>query len=357
MKRFFTLTLISAGIAFGLGLLWAQRSFHILKHFRGPITLKVLCDENYLPQELLETYSKRSGVTFQFWTYNKPSEFVRQVANAGPDIDVMCFPSFLTKSLIDTQVLREMNPQELENFAQVSVDFHNLPFDPNFEYSIPLFWNVFGFIAKDKTVLADTWREQWRKNPRKIELWEEEASAYFTMLQTGLEHTQWEDENQTRKLNEWIKNFVGQTHGWTTRESLEKKLNELGENLELIQVPSGLAGDVLKRRPDLVYWAPADGMLMSVILLGQGKSTRFPKEGFDLINWLIDGPQALKVQQFSHGSMVQPVFDGSELHDLQKASYMRNVPLGRLKFNEMELDAIPRFEKLFREAVLKRREK
>lgn len=355
MSRIIRITLWAAVVTFFLGvggaLLWPR----VKENFLASRTLKILCDESWLPQSLLEEYAAKSGLRFQFYSFNKPSEFVRQIANAGTQFDVICFHSSLAKSLIQTNVLKKINPRHLRNFDQISVDFHNLPFDREFEYSVPFFWNVHGFVVKNPPASNLSWRERWKSSARKIQLWPSELDIFFTLLQSGLETVEWTDENQTRKFAEYLKRFSDTLGGWARPDSLAVDLRDLGSRLDIIQIPSGRAGEIMSQNPELQYWTPEDGVAVSVALLGQGAQSERSKEGFQLIDWLLDGAQALKIQKFALGSVVQPALNNSDqLSDLQKSSLMRSLPASRLKFTDVQLDAVPRFEKLFREVESRR---
>lgn len=332
-----------------MGIAWSRLHPALSKLFQQDKTLKILCDEAWIPQDLLEEYAERTGLSFQFFTYARPSEFVRQIANAGANFDVICFHSSVAQSLIKGGVLKKINPRDLSNFEQVSVDFHNLPFDKNFEYSIPFAWNVFGFLVK--TIPKEMpWKDRWITSAKRIELWPYELDIFFTLLQSGWESREWTDETQTKKFSEYLKRFSSAAHGWVNPEHVEQSLVNLGPDLEMVQVPSGRAADILKERKDLQYWIPADGVNVAIQLLGQGAESRHQKEGFALVDWLMDGAQALRIQKYAHNSVVQPALNTiDQLLPLQKSSLIRDIPVNHLKFTDIELDAIPRFEKLFRE--------
>jgi spermidine/putrescine transport system substrate-binding protein len=350
VKKFLVISFSCALIAFCIGLSWAHLGSKVGRVFSHGKTLKILCDETWLPQALLEEYAARSGLSFQYYTYNRPSEFVRQIANAGASFDVICFHSSVAKSLIQAGVLKKINPRDLSNFEQVSVDFHNLPFDPDFEYSIPFAWNVLGFLTK-AVPKELPWRERWTQSAKRIQLWPVELDIFFTLLQSGWEGSEWTDETQTRKFSEYLKRFSGAAHGFVNPEQIQAALVNLGGDVDMVQVPSGHAADILKDRKDLQYWIPKDGVSVAVQLIGQGATSENQKEGFALIDWLIDGAQALRIQKFSRASVVQTALNSSDqLEALQKASLLREIPSGELKFTNIEMDAIPRFEKLFREA-------
>src|SRR6266404_5366841 len=143
MKRYLLWILLPGLLCFGVGLGWGlwskSKQAQELAH---SVPLRVLCAENWITNETLEKFSKQHNVRIQQWTYKSPSEFLRQMANADGNVDMICTSSLLLKSLVRSRWIKKADYQNLSNMKLLAVDFSHLPYDQKGEYSVPVFWNL-----------------------------------------------------------------------------------------------------------------------------------------------------------------------------------------------------------------------
>src|SRR5665213_1432365 len=162
MKRYLVLVLISGAAFFGVGLGWGiwskNKQAQDLAH---SVPLRVLCAEKWLSNETLEKFSHKHNIRIQQWTYARPSEFLRQMANADGNVDVICASSLLVKSLVRSHWLKKSDFQALPNAKLLGVDFSHLPFDQEGQYTVPIFWNLYGFFGKGEP-MNSTWKQIWQ---------------------------------------------------------------------------------------------------------------------------------------------------------------------------------------------------
>src|SRR5688500_16334932 len=82
--------------------------------------LRVLCAENWISEAVLNQFSRDHNIPVQLYTYARPSEFLRQMANSDGKIDVICTSSLLLKSLIQSHWVMKSDLGDVPNLQLVS---------------------------------------------------------------------------------------------------------------------------------------------------------------------------------------------------------------------------------------------
>jgi spermidine/putrescine-binding protein len=357
MKRYlvFGLTVGAAFFCFGLGWgAWNKRRQADALARSTP--LRVLCAENWLSNATLEKFSQTHSVRIQQWTYARPSEFLRQMANADGKVDVICASSMLVRSLIHSHWIRKMEVGQMENAKLISVDFTHLPYDPADEYTVPLFWNLLGFFGRDEPPYVLSWKRVWQT--AKIALWGDELNILHIMSRLGLNiesrleeepdrHTGKTVDDDIRRLSQSAVHFIKPAVGEMAGE------DEAGDN-EWIQVPVARVARMMSADSDLHFWLPEDGAIMDLGVLSVGDKSTQPELAVQLINELVSTGHALEAYERLHAGVVHNSLSGlNTIAPLQKPEALRKFPLNQLQFPDLSLDALPRFEKIFDETIAK----
>ncbi len=76
---------------FAIGLAWVRGYTNVRSTIWKRVGRSASCvAENWLSEDVLERFSREHNVRIQQWTYSRPSEFLRQMANADSNVDVIC---------------------------------------------------------------------------------------------------------------------------------------------------------------------------------------------------------------------------------------------------------------------------
>jgi spermidine/putrescine-binding protein len=353
MKRYLVLMLIFGAVFFGVGITWGiwlkNKQAQELAH---SVPLRVLCADKWLSNETLENFSKKHNVRIQQWTYSRPSEFLRQMANADGNVDVICTSSFLVKSLVHSGWLKKMDYQSLRNSKLIGVDFTHLPFDREGEYTMPVFWDLFGFFGKGEP-LDSTWKQIWQN--KKVAFWGEELNVLQLMNRLGLNVEQRlneeEDSKAGKSLDEDIKRFEKASVHFIKPEEVEK-LGEMDSG-KWSEVPLARVAGRLAKDNSYSFWLPQDGAAVEVGVFAVGEKSTQSELALQLINDLISTDEALALHGRLQTGVVHASLSGVEsLAPLEKADALRHFPLNRLQFPELNVEALPRFRKIYDEAIV-----
>lgn len=337
------ISIIAAFFVLGLG--WGFLSARFGGSSNGELI--VLCPKTWLPPEITEDVSRRMKIRVVQLDFDSWSSFVRLLANTQGKADVVCFHSFLAKDLIQSHFLDKSQFKNLSRFSHVSVDFLKLPFDPEFDYTAPLFWGVNGFVVKDVT--PTTWKTAWPTQGHKMSLLYPDLELLSRMKQSGLEIRDEEENENSKKLDSFVQGFIKSLSGVSdggpdlTDADLAK--------FQYIQLSSGPAAVFLKKHPDWKYWLPSDGVSLWLGMAGVGEHSRYKVQAREFINELLKPERALALHKYLNNGVVQAALDSDDhVLPMQKARFIREVPLDRVRFPDLPLEILPRWERLISEA-------
>jgi spermidine/putrescine transport system substrate-binding protein len=310
--------------------------------------LRVLCAENWLSEPRLRQFSESTGIPIQLFTYARPGEFLRQMANADGKVDVVCTSSLLLRALVRSHWLRRSDFLSLGNSRAVAVDFLHLPFDPGSEYGLPLFWDLHGLVGR--TDHLDTgWKATIQGD--KVAVWGGELSLLELLSRWGLNLNL--DHEESHSLQDSVHAFskaVAQILP-PGKASVETTGDLLGKR-DWVALPLSRAARFLADGGAYHFALPADGAAMELGLLAIGAKSLQPNAALRLINDLLSTAHAEEVHERIGAGVVHRTLENSErISPWLRPQALRRFPLNRLAFPDLELETIPRFEKIYDQLV------
>lgn len=330
------------GLAFGF---WSHT--HKQKLFAQTPPLRVLCAENWIPDTVLRDFSKEHNISVVQFTYSNPSEFLRQMANADGKIDVICTSSLLLKSLINSRWVKKLDFATLENAKYISVDFMHLPYDPDSNYSVPVFWNLYGMFGKGENP-ATTMKQTIQS--KKVSLWGDELNVLNLLSRSGVKIEERLQDTEVKNLETDIRKFIQSVAQIYPPSGAAISAEAITSKVDWIQIPLSHVARLIGEASPYRFWLPSDGGTVEVGLLAVGEKSDRSEVAMDLINHLISTDQALEMHKRMGASVVHTSLNHLDsIAPLQKAEALRRFPLTRYVFPDLSVDAIPRFQKLFSE--------
>lgn len=317
----------------------------------GAAPLRVLCAQNWLDEGALRAFSARTGVPIQLWTYSRPSELLQQMANSDGSVDVVCTSSLLLKGLIQSHWIKKTDYSALRNLELLSVDFLHLPFDPELEYSVPLFWNLYGFFGKGENAQKLTsWKQTW--DSKRVSLWGEELQVLDVLNLFGLKIEEGLQQEEVKSLEEKVRAFVKTASQILKPQSPHLSAEALIAKSDFIQLPLSRVARLVGENSPYQFWLPEDGGTIEVGLLAVGEKSVRPELARELINALISSEHALGVHKRLGAGVVHASLGHlSSIAPLQKPQALRRFPLNRFRFPDLNVEALPRFQKIYDESL------
>lgn len=332
----------AAGLAWGF---WSHKRQQRSISQNPP--LRVLCAENWLPDAVLKEFSAKHKVSIQQFTYADPSEFLRQMANADGKIDLVCTSSLLLKSLVASQWIKKFDYGSLENSKYISVDFLHLPYDPDSQYSVPIYWNLYGFFGKGEGQSA-SWKQTLQS--KKVSLWGDDLNVLNMLSQSGVRIEERLQDSESKSLESDLRKFMQSIAQIYEPTSNAIAAESITSKVDWIQIPLSHVARLVGETSPYKFWLPTDGGTIEVGLYAVGAKSEHPETALKLINHLIASEEALDLHKRLGGGVVHMSLNHLDsIAPLQKAEALRRFPLTRYTFPDLSVDAIPRFQKFFAE--------
>ncbi len=132
------------------------------KELPMPIELVLHSWVDYMPQSVMDAFTKEYGISIKYVEYESEEEPVKNIQIGNVYDLVLLNPEFISP-LVEENLLKPIDYQNVPNFKNVSANFRELVFDPDNKYSIPFHWGTTGILVR--TDLIDrpitSWNDLW----------------------------------------------------------------------------------------------------------------------------------------------------------------------------------------------------
>lgn len=176
--------------------------------------LKLLVEENFIPDDVLEAFYMDSGVQMIVETYSSNEELFNLLQNNS--YDIVSFKLGNLKELLNQKLLDKLNTNSIKNKENIAADFLSSPVDKESQFSLPIYWGVTGLLVNKSKIkenissireLASHEYKLWTENiaiPKNSN--SKKTAHYFVdfLLQkeTAMELVKFRNQSMTNKLLE-----------------------------------------------------------------------------------------------------------------------------------------------------------
>ena len=113
----------------------------------GQVTLKVYNWGEYIAPDVLENFTKETGIKVEYDTFNDNESMYTKVRNSGSDsYDIVVPSDYMVKKMIADDMLAKINYDNIPNIENLDPTFAALSYDPDGEYSVPYLWGTVGIL-------------------------------------------------------------------------------------------------------------------------------------------------------------------------------------------------------------------
>ncbi|EEI19346.1 ABC transporter, solute-binding protein [Lentilactobacillus buchneri ATCC 11577] len=142
--------LLSIVLVICLFILSGCASSHAAKHSK---TLNVIGWSEYVPQSVLDQFTKETGIKINYTSYSDPDQMLSKVlSSANGTYDMVLAPGMYVQVLRKLGRLDKLNKAEIPNYGNLSQTALNEPYDKSNQYSAPYLGTVMGIAYNDKKV-------------------------------------------------------------------------------------------------------------------------------------------------------------------------------------------------------------
>lgn len=117
----------------------------------------------YIPQELLDNFTKQTGVKVNYDTYSSNEELMAKLQAGASGYDVIIPSDYMVTIMGKQNLLETIDTSQIPNFKNIDDKYKNLEYDPGNKYSVPYQWGTTCLVIdKDKVSQPPTkWADLW----------------------------------------------------------------------------------------------------------------------------------------------------------------------------------------------------
>jgi len=102
----------------------------------------------YIPQELLDKFTKETGIEVTMDTYDSNEAMLASLkAGSLGQYDIAVPTDYMVKIMLDSDMLQPFEASELKNFGNIDAPWKNPSFDPGRKHSVPYQWGTTSFAV------------------------------------------------------------------------------------------------------------------------------------------------------------------------------------------------------------------
>lgn len=161
--------------------------------------LNIYCWSEYLPQSVIDQFSKETGIHVSVRNYSSNEEMLAKLLAEPGSFDIIQPGEYVLGALVKDNLLRPLNRAMIPNLKNISPQFLNLPFDPGNKFSVPFMAGTVGIVVNTDVVkdeihgFADVFQDKY--NQKIVILDDAREIVTWGLLAMGLPINQVTDEN------------------------------------------------------------------------------------------------------------------------------------------------------------------
>ncbi|MEQ1665254.1 MAG: extracellular solute-binding protein [Bdellovibrionales bacterium] len=329
MKRYLKILLLAVFFSFGWGIWWGFYKLELQnpKIKTGP-EVQILALRGFFTKDFLKSFEEKYHIHLVITEKTTENDLLRTALSQNSDFDLIQITSYLTQSFLIENVFQPLDHSLVSRFNDISVDFKSLDYDPSNKLLVPLSWGISGFVIHSKKI-----------SPEMTDL----NDLFTPSLKTSVLNSPIELYNLAVKFKPIIKTWVetGQ------KQSLSSTLHELktvfkvfsnnpteeilSGSLDAGQISNGEAAELIKKNPEFKFILPKERAPLWISMIGLSHRTQNVDRAQTVLNLLLKPDINTELIKSNKQATVLTTLNSSNLPALQKASYIREVPLAKVE--------------------------
>lgn len=267
----------------------------VVSLFASEKVLYVYNWSEYMPNSVLENFTKETGIEVKYSTYDSNEAMYAKIKTAGNSgYDVIVPSTYFVNKMSKEGLLEKLDKSKLPNYKNLDTKLLSKPFDPKNDYSIPYLWGSTGISYNASLVKEpiDSWANLWNVSYKNSVLLNDDMREVFGMAlkilgYSGNSTNPKEIEQAYNKLKELLPNVK-------MFYSESQKQVYLNEEVKLGMNFNGEGFMANSENPDIKYIYPKEGALVWVDSLVIPKGAKNIENAHIFINYLLK-PEVSKV--------------------------------------------------------------
>ena len=122
---------------------------------QAPKELNLFAWSEYVPQGVIDGFTKETGVKVNYETYASNEEMLAKLVSGAQRYDLVQPSEYTIEALVKENALKEIDWSKVPNFANIAKQYKNLPHDPQDKYTVPWMVGTVGIVVNTDKVTDD----------------------------------------------------------------------------------------------------------------------------------------------------------------------------------------------------------
>jgi spermidine/putrescine-binding protein len=134
----------------------------------GAAELNLFAWSEYIPQSVLDGFTKETGIEVNYETYASNEEMLAKLMSGAAAYDLVQPSEYTVEAMIKEKLLLKLDPSKIPNLKNVGKEYYGQPHDPKLEYSVPYMQGTVGIVVNTEKVkepvtgYADVFQDKYK---------------------------------------------------------------------------------------------------------------------------------------------------------------------------------------------------
>ena len=253
---------------------------------------------DYIDPELLEEFTKETGVQVQYNTFDSNEAMYTKIKQGGTAYDIAIPSEYMIAKMMDENLLEKLDKSKLKGLDNIDPRFLDLDFDPDNQYSVPYFWGTLGIIYNSKMVdkapehWADLWRPEYKNDIMMYDGAREVMGIGLNSLGYSL------NSKDPQQLQESVDKLYTLMPNIKALVADEMKGYMIQNNAAIGVTFSGEASQMLEKNENLRYVVPTEASNLWFDNMVIPKTVKNQDAAYAFINFMLKPENALKNAEY-----------------------------------------------------------
>jgi len=114
--------------------------------------LNLFAWSEYVPQSVLDGFSKETGIQVNYETYGSNEEMLAKLMSGASSYDLIQPSEYVVEALAKEKLLLPLDKSKIPNLKNIGPEYWNQPHDPELTYSVPYMQGTVGIVLNTEKV-------------------------------------------------------------------------------------------------------------------------------------------------------------------------------------------------------------
>ena len=115
-------------------------------------TLNLFAWSEYIPQEVIDGFTRETGINVQYETYDKNETMLVKLSQSPGHYDLVQPSEYAVEALIRRNMLEPIDFAQVPNVKNLDPKFRDLPYDPGQKFSVPYMAGTVGIVVNTDAI-------------------------------------------------------------------------------------------------------------------------------------------------------------------------------------------------------------